>query len=133
MKSLGEVFAAHPALRFEYDAAIEKAKSEGYEKSSSETKLRVEAASKILESDAYGKEVKGIAAKVISGSAEISALDTIVAMSDMIAESKKSADAVASTIKNGDVRPMPPAMTGEIKSADDFIERHKMTFGGGKK
>lgn len=134
MKSLSEVFAAHPALRFEYDAAIAQARSEGKEEANKSTEIRVEAASKILESEVYGKEVKSIAAKVIAGKAEVSTLDSVVAMADMLAEKKKSDDAVNGTKKDGDTAPAAPAnLDGKINSVDDYMARHKAIFGGGDK
>ncbi|NIP56150.1 hypothetical protein GWN42_31420 [candidate division KSB1 bacterium] len=135
MNSLSDVFAAHPALKYEHDAAIEKARSEGYAKAQEETKTRVEAASKILESDAYGKHVKSVAAKVVAGTSDISALDSVVAVADMMAEQSNSEDAQGETIENGDTKnePVNPGNTDEKpKSADEFLERIKAGKGGKK-
>lgn len=132
MNSLSEVFAAHPALRFEHEAAVNKAREEGIVAAREETKKRVEAASKILESDAYDKHVKGIAAKVITGTAEISALDTIVTMADMIKEKSASLQAQQDTINAGDTTndPITPAAGEKPKSVEEFVANFKAMAGG---
>jgi ClpP class serine protease len=132
MNSLSEVFAAHPALKFEFDAAINKAREEGILTAKEETQKRVTAASKILESEAYDKHVKGIAAKVITGESEISALDSIVAMADMLKERGVSTSAQEETAADGDTpnEPVNPAASAGPKSAQDYIAAHKALTGG---
>ena len=88
--SLKQILEENPGVKAEFDAAIAAAKNEGAEKINSEISARVAAANPILASAEYPKRIKDMAADVISGKVDISALHATTAAYDSIIEKQKS-------------------------------------------
>lgn len=122
--TLKELLADSPGAQSEYDAAIAAARTDGEEAGQKKVNARIEAAKPYLSADSkYPSSIIGLAAKVVAGDVDDSALVAAVAAYDATKESAASAAAEGETDDQGDTAAQQHAQgttAGEIKTHEDY-------------
>ena len=101
--SLEKLLADNPGAQAEYDAAIKSATEQGIATGQEQVEARVKAATPYLAADSeYPAPITTLAAQVVAGTADISALTTAVTVIDAIGESTASGAAGDESDEQGD-------------------------------
>jgi ATP-dependent protease ClpP protease subunit len=94
--TLKELLAQNPAAKIEFEKALEDSRAEGFNKSETEIKARIESATVFLGKDSvYPQTIKNQAIQVITGELPLSALQAAVSGHDATIEALKSSGAIA--------------------------------------
>lgn len=134
--TLKEFLAANPDAKAKYDADIKAAEDKGFDAGSTKNKARNEYASKFLTSEAYPPEIHALAAQVITGDVEQSALVATVTNYDIQKQQKSSAEAAKATKNSDETLPTAPddpkaeeGVATDAKSAQEMINKNKASQG----
>ena len=122
-KTLAEFLTANPSAKFEVEALEKKAFDRGVKETKEVVQARIDKAIPILKSAEYPESIKVLAAKVITGEEEASALTAVVTMHDADVEKEKSEAAADKSGKLPDSPPEPNLQSGkegEIKTAEEL-------------
>lgn len=98
------LLAENPGAQAEYDAAIKSAHEQGVTDGQAKIEARIESAKPFLSADSkYAKPIMALAAKVVAGESDPSALIAAVAAVDAMAESAASNEAAGESDRQGDI------------------------------
>ena len=121
-KTLQEFLAQNAGGRAEYDSAIAKAETDGKAAGKAEVEARIKVAAPIMNSPDYPNAIKVLAAKVITGEKEVSALDAAVTIFD----ADKEAKAEATAIDEGDGKETNAANLDKGKDDGDLTSENEL-------
>jgi len=116
MSDLNALMAENPGAKAELDKLLADARADGAKEADETIKARLDAASKIIDSD-YPAKIKAIALAVAKGEKSVEQLDTAVAVYDSI---KADADIKSAQADSAAVPPTPPQTQGE-RSTDGVV------------
>lgn len=116
--NLKELLSANPEAKIEFEKQIQEAKDIG----GKNVQDRIDAVTPFLNNESY-KGLESLAAEVLSGKTDVSALKSAVAVIDTMRETEKSKAAKEDTLDNPDTDPLNnnlPKDNGEVDSEEDF-------------
>ena len=117
--NLKELLSQNPEAKSEYENNIQESESKG-EKNVQDI---IDAVMPFLNNENY-KGLEALAAEVLSGKTDISALKSAVSVLDVIAEKGKSKAAIEDTNDNPDT----PHLSGELPNENGIIEEKMVTW-----
>lgn len=115
METLKELMEKNPLLAKELDDI----KAESFEKGQSELQAKINQATKYLSSDDYSKPVKNKVIEALEGKLDFSAIQTAIAMMDMVDAEDKGKKAAK---ESGEIDPVAPE-NGDPDAQDDGVIR----------
>ncbi|MGW8256928.1 MAG: S49 family peptidase [Thermoguttaceae bacterium] len=121
---LKSLMAEHPHLSAEIDAIKKAAFEAGEHEGTSKINARVEAAAPYLSSDAYSAEVRDMATQVIKGESDVSSLQMIVKMHDMLKakfESREVSEESANIPSTPGQQIAKPSEDGTVATEEQFM------------
>jgi len=111
--SLKDLMAEDNGIRLEVDALVNDALERGQQSGRDQVTERVKKATAFMGGD-YPKSIQNLAAKVVAGESEFSALEGAVAVYDATQEGNSSASAQDNTEGNTDAGTQDPATAGDV-------------------